>query len=160
VEATFWWGAFLGASISEIGGIFHFARLDSKPWHADTAIRRSKPTEKVYKLFDSGEIFYSLKELRVLAERWRVHYNTVRPHSSLSSKAPAPRYSNNRTGTKHRADQRAGLVSAYHAGHADTCCMIRAASTRRKNSRRASAAQRTGTAPSARRNAVARMARH
>jgi hypothetical protein len=37
-----------------------------------------------------GEIFYSIKELRVLAERWRVHYNTVRPHSSLGYKPPAP----------------------------------------------------------------------
>ena len=33
--------------------------------------------------FLNGEIFYSLKELRVVAERWRVHYNTVRPHSLL-----------------------------------------------------------------------------
>ena len=30
-----------------------------------------------------GEIFYSLKEAQVVIERWRVHYNTVRPHSSL-----------------------------------------------------------------------------
>jgi transposase InsO family protein len=30
-------------------------------------------------------------ELRVLAERWRKHYNTVRPHSSLSYRPPAPR---------------------------------------------------------------------
>jgi Integrase core domain len=36
------------------------------------------------------EIFYSLKELRVLVERWRVHYNTVRPHSSLGYRSPAP----------------------------------------------------------------------
>ena len=40
--------------------------------------------------FLNGEIFYSIKELRVLAERWRVHYNTVRPHSSLGYKPPAP----------------------------------------------------------------------
>ncbi len=40
--------------------------------------------------FLNGEIFYSLKELQVLAERWRVHYNTVRPHSSLGYRAPAP----------------------------------------------------------------------
>ena len=33
-------------------------------------------------LFD-GEIFYSLKEAQVLIERWRHHYNTVRPHSAL-----------------------------------------------------------------------------
>ncbi len=34
--------------------------------------------------------FYSIKELRVLAERWRKHYNTVRPHSSLGYRPPAP----------------------------------------------------------------------
>src|SRR5580693_9133146 len=28
----------------------------------------------------NGGIFYSIEELRMLAERWRVHYNTVRPH--------------------------------------------------------------------------------
>ena len=31
-----------------------------------------------------------MKELRVLAECWRVHYNTVRPHSSLGYRPPAP----------------------------------------------------------------------
>jgi hypothetical protein len=31
-----------------------------------------------------------MQELRVLAERWRVHYNTVRPHSSLGYRPPAP----------------------------------------------------------------------
>ena len=40
--------------------------------------------------FLNGEIFYSIQELRVLAERWRVHYNTVRPHSSLGYTPPAP----------------------------------------------------------------------
>ena len=29
-----------------------------------------------------------MKELRVQAERWRVHYNTMRPHSSLSYRSP------------------------------------------------------------------------
>jgi putative transposase len=36
------------------------------------------------------EIFYSLKEAQVMIERWRVHYNTKRPHSSLGYKPPAP----------------------------------------------------------------------
>ena len=36
------------------------------------------------------EIFYSLKEAKVLVERWRVEYNTVRPHSSLGYRSPAP----------------------------------------------------------------------
>jgi len=40
--------------------------------------------------FLNGEIFYSLKEMKVLAESWRVHYNTVRPHSSLGYRPPAP----------------------------------------------------------------------
>jgi hypothetical protein len=31
-----------------------------------------------------------MKEPLVLAERWRVHYNTIRPHSSLSFRPPAP----------------------------------------------------------------------
>ena len=29
------------------------------------------------------EIFYTLKEAKVLIERWRREYNTVRPHSAL-----------------------------------------------------------------------------
>ena len=38
----------------------------------------------------NGEIFYSLKEARVLIEQWRRHYNTIRPHSALGYKPPAP----------------------------------------------------------------------
>ena len=37
-----------------------------------------------------GEIFYSLAEARIVIERWRRHYNTVRPHGSLGYKPPAP----------------------------------------------------------------------
>lgn len=40
--------------------------------------------------FLNGEIFYSLFEAQVLIEKWRVHYNTVRPHSSLGGRPPAP----------------------------------------------------------------------
>ncbi len=40
--------------------------------------------------FLNGEIFYSLKEVQVLAERWRIYYNTRRPHLSLGYKPPAP----------------------------------------------------------------------
>jgi hypothetical protein len=29
----------------------------------------------------NGEIFYTLVEARVIIERWRVHYNTKRPHT-------------------------------------------------------------------------------
>ena len=38
----------------------------------------------------NGEIFYTLEEARVVIEGWRQHYNTVRPHSSLGYRAPAP----------------------------------------------------------------------
>jgi transposase InsO family protein len=38
----------------------------------------------------NGEIFCSLREAQVLIERWRHHYNTVRPHSSLGYRPPAP----------------------------------------------------------------------
>lgn len=40
--------------------------------------------------FLNGEIFYTLLEAQVLIERWRKHYNTKRPHSSLGYKPPAP----------------------------------------------------------------------
>ena len=36
------------------------------------------------------EIFDTLLEAKVLIERWRCHYNTVRPHSSLGYRPPAP----------------------------------------------------------------------
>ena len=36
------------------------------------------------------EQFDTLLESKVLIERWRTHYNTVRPHSSLGYRAPAP----------------------------------------------------------------------
>ena len=40
--------------------------------------------------FLNGEIFYTLREAKVLLERWRWHYNHVRPHSSLGYRPPAP----------------------------------------------------------------------
>ena len=38
----------------------------------------------------NGEIFYSLKEARIVIEQWRRHYNTKRPHSALGYRPPAP----------------------------------------------------------------------
>ena len=37
-----------------------------------------------------GEIFYSLREAKIVVESWRRHYNQVRPHASLGYRAPAP----------------------------------------------------------------------
>lgn len=38
----------------------------------------------------NGEIFDTLKEAEILIERWRKHYNTVRPDSSIGYLPPAP----------------------------------------------------------------------
>ena len=38
----------------------------------------------------NGEIFYSLREAKIVIEQWRRHYNQIRPHSSLGYQAPAP----------------------------------------------------------------------
>jgi transposase InsO family protein len=81
-----------------------FVAHDLRQWLTDTGaktmyIEPGSPWENGYcesfnsKMRDeflNGEIFYSIKELRVLAERWRKHYNTVRPHSSLGYRPPAP----------------------------------------------------------------------
>ncbi len=38
----------------------------------------------------NGEVFYTLKEAQVIIEKWRHHYNHIRPHSSLGYRPPAP----------------------------------------------------------------------
>jgi len=38
----------------------------------------------------NGEIFYGLKEAQTVIEQWRKHYNTIRPHSALNYRPPAP----------------------------------------------------------------------
>ena len=37
----------------------------------------------------NGEISYSLRDAQILIERWRQHYNTVKPHSALGYRPPA-----------------------------------------------------------------------
>jgi len=81
-------------------------RLGSKPLY----IEPGSPWENGYcesfngKLRDeclNQEIFYSLKEARVVIEQWRTQYNTIRPHSSLGYRPPAPQTS---TGTMPTLD--------------------------------------------------------
>ncbi len=81
-----------------------FAAVAVKGWitgvRASTAyIEPGSPWENGYvesfngKLRDellNGEVFNSLAEAKVLIEQWRRHYNTVRPHSSLGYRPPAP----------------------------------------------------------------------
>ena len=38
----------------------------------------------------NGETFFSLAEAQVLIEAWRRHFNTMRPHSALKYRPPAP----------------------------------------------------------------------
>jgi transposase InsO family protein len=38
----------------------------------------------------NGEIFYTLREAKVVIESWRRYYNAIRPHASLGYKPPAP----------------------------------------------------------------------
>jgi putative transposase len=52
------------------------------------------------------EIFYSLKEAQVVIEQWRKHFNTIRPHSSLGYRPPAPQTS---TAQLVQLDQRAAV---------------------------------------------------
>jgi putative transposase len=75
-----------------------FAKLGSKTLY----IAPGSPWENGYcesfngKLRDeclNGEIFYSLKEATVVIEQWRNLYNTIRPHSSLNYRPPAPQTS-------------------------------------------------------------------
>lgn len=75
-----------------------------RQWLANTGVRTlyiepGSPWENGYcesfngKLRDElldREIFYTLREAQVLIERWRVEYNTFRPHSSLNYRPPAP----------------------------------------------------------------------
>jgi putative transposase len=57
-----------------------------------------RPRERLLESFNSklrdeflnGEIFYSIKELRVLAERWPVHYKYRQTTHFVAYKPPAP----------------------------------------------------------------------
>ena len=53
-------------------------------------IQRELGTQSFRDEILNTEIFYTLKEAKVLIERWRHHYNTIRPHSSLGYRPPAP----------------------------------------------------------------------
>ena len=38
----------------------------------------------------NGEVFYTLQEAQIIIEQWPKHYNTIRPHSALGYRPPAP----------------------------------------------------------------------
>jgi putative transposase len=59
------------------------------------------------------EIFYSLKEATIVIEQWRNQYNTIRPHSSLNYRPPAPQTS---TALLLHLDRSTRCNSLYSAG--------------------------------------------
>ena len=54
------------------------------------AARSIGVTEQLRDGLLDGEVFNTLREAQVLIEQWRQHYNTVRPHSALGYRPPAP----------------------------------------------------------------------
>lgn len=88
-------GTIVGANVLRAAGLVGSASRHS-------IIEPGSPWENGYcesfnsKLRDellAGEQFSTLLEGQVLIERWRRHYNTVRPHSALGYRPPAPRRS-------------------------------------------------------------------
>jgi putative transposase len=94
-------------------GIPEHIRSDNGPEFAAKAVRnwlsrlgvktlfieRGSPWENGYNESFNGklqdellkrEIFMTLKEAKILAERWRYEYNHIRPHSALGYRPPAP----------------------------------------------------------------------
>ena len=87
-----WAGWFIARGVAEVAG---------QAGHEDTVYQRNLGVRwengycesfhgKLRDEFLNGEIFYSLKEAQILTERWRVEYNTERPHSALGYRPPAP----------------------------------------------------------------------
>jgi len=62
-----------------------------------------------YELLDV-ELFDTLLEAKVLIERWRVEYNTIRPHSSLGYRPPAPEAIQRRSETARRSLPKENLL--------------------------------------------------
>jgi transposase InsO family protein len=72
--------------LDRVGVKTHFIEPDS-PW--ENGYIESFNGKLSDELLD-GEIFDTPLEAKVLIERYRVRYNTVRPHSSLGYRPPAP----------------------------------------------------------------------
>ncbi len=56
-----------------------------------------------------------MKEIRILAERWRVHYNTIRPHSSLGYRQTAPESWQTETKTEYGEVESKQCIPLPHA---------------------------------------------
>ena len=68
-------------------GVQTFFIQPGSPW--ENGYNESFNGKLRYELLN-GEIFYTLSEAAVLVEQWRRLYNTLRPHSALGGRPPAP----------------------------------------------------------------------
>ena len=87
------------ASAGELYGAIQKQPLDSPNFYLADWYEPGSPWENGYiesfngKMRDellAREIFYSLKEAQVMIEMWRQQYNTIRLHSALGYRPPAP----------------------------------------------------------------------
>ena len=68
-------------------------RLERSFGHAEEEVQRGADRNIAAELRDellNGEVFYRLKEAQIVIEQWRKHDNTIRPHSALDYRPPAP----------------------------------------------------------------------
>ncbi len=72
-----------------VGASFYRWRSEYGGLKADQARRMKELVRENARLLDR-ELFHSLKKAEVLIERWRRHDNTLRPHSALGYRPPAP----------------------------------------------------------------------
>ena len=60
------------------------------PGHAANVFSPAEGFPDPFATGHNGEVFNTLREAQILIERWRYHYNTIRPHSALRYRPPAP----------------------------------------------------------------------
>ncbi len=75
-------------------------QIITKLREAEVALSKGQPvaqachtlgiTEQTYDELLNRELFATLWEVQVLVERWRRHYNQIRPHRALGLRPPAP----------------------------------------------------------------------
>jgi hypothetical protein len=64
-----------------------------------------------------GEIFYSLREARIVIESWRRHYNTIRPYASLGYCLRRVAGCATPSGSAGHASATASLKLTFHLDH-------------------------------------------
>ena len=80
--------------------------LMSRGKAAPVACREAGISQQSFVTSMNQEIFFSLKEAQIVIEQWRNQYNTIRPHSSIGYRPPAPQTS---TGKQPNLDQHAPI---------------------------------------------------